>query len=397
MGPVIVIVGVVLMIVIHEGAHFVAAKSLGMKATEAFFGFGPKVWSTVCGETEYGVKAIPLGGYVRIIGMNPFDEVATADESRTYRFAPFWKKAVVVLAGIASHFVVAFLLLWIVGTIWGVIVVDARGFAVRTTTVATLVGVVPQDFQTLSTPTSTQPDAALSPSVLAGAMPGDTIVAMDGSPVEAWKQFTDLVRANGNTEVVITVDRAGERVDLVATLATIVVPRVVDGERVRVDGNVVTDRIGFFGVTTIRERELPGPMRMIPVALGQFSQTAMGSLKALWQLVIGFPALVVSVFGGSDEVLETVRPISPIGLAQIAGPLETTLLLLASVNIFVGVLNFVPLYPLDGGHFAAATYEKVTRKEPKMQMLVPVAAAVLMFLVTVGFIGIYLDVFQPIQ
>jgi membrane-associated protease RseP (regulator of RpoE activity) len=83
MGPVIMIVGVVLMIVIHDGAHFVAAMSLGMKATEAFVGFGPKLWSTTRGETEYGVRAIPLGGYVRITGMNPFEEVDTADEFRT--------------------------------------------------------------------------------------------------------------------------------------------------------------------------------------------------------------------------------------------------------------------------------------------------------------------------
>ena len=118
MGPVIMIVGVVLMIVIHEGGHFLASKAFGMKATEAFFGFGPKLWSTKKGESEYGIKAIPFGGYVRIIGMNPFEEIDAADEHRTYRFAPFWKKAVVVLAGIVSHFVVALILLWTVGTTW---------------------------------------------------------------------------------------------------------------------------------------------------------------------------------------------------------------------------------------------------------------------------------------
>ena len=107
MTAAVMLIGIVLMIVIHEGGHFVAAKAFNMKATEAFFGFGPKLWSITRGETEYGIKAIPLGGYVRIIGMSPGEPVAAEDADRTYRAAPFWQKTIVVLAGIASHFVVA--------------------------------------------------------------------------------------------------------------------------------------------------------------------------------------------------------------------------------------------------------------------------------------------------
>ena len=116
----------------------------------------------------------------------------------------------------------------------------------------------------------------------------------------------------------------------------------------------------------------------------------------LMVFLIGFPALIASLFGGNDEILDTVRPISPIGLVQIAGPLETTLQLLALVNIFVGVLNFVPLYPLDGGHFAVATYEKVTGREPNVEKLLPVAAVVFIFIVSVGLVGVYLDIFRPL-
>jgi membrane-associated protease RseP (regulator of RpoE activity) len=396
MGPVIMIVGIVAMIVIHEGGHFIAAKVFGMKATEAFFGFGPRLWSVRRGETEYGVKAIPLGGYVRIIGMNPFEEVDTADEYRTYRFAPFWKKTVVVLAGIVSHFVVALILLWTVGTTWGVTVTDASGFAVRTTTVTAVVETTPDDFQTLPAVMDVPRDASPSPAVLAGIEPGDVIVALDNNSIETWEQFTEFVRANGDTEVAITVNRDGERVDLLAALATIDVPRIVDRKIVRDDtGNIITERIGFFGITTSAKREHVGPVRMIPVAFGQFWDAVVLSLKGLWQPIIGFPALVMSVLGGDDEILETVRPISPIGLVQLAGPLQTTLLLLAYVNIFVGVLNFVPLYPLDGGHFAAATYEKVTGRQPNMQKLLPVAAAVFLFLVTLALLGVYSDIFRP--
>ncbi|VAV93592.1 Membrane-associated zinc metalloprotease, partial [hydrothermal vent metagenome] len=119
MGSLIVGVGILAMIVIHEGGHFLAAKAFGMKATEAFFGFGPKLWSIKRGETEYGVKAIPLGGYVRIIGMNPLEEVDPEEEHRTYRGKPFWQKSVVVLAGIGSHFVVAFVLFVIAAAMFG--------------------------------------------------------------------------------------------------------------------------------------------------------------------------------------------------------------------------------------------------------------------------------------
>jgi RIP metalloprotease RseP len=127
MGSVVLIVGVILMVVIHEAGHFLAAKYFNIKATEAFFGFGPRIWSTQRGETEYGIKAFPLGGYVRIIGMNPLEEVDPEDEGRTYREKPFYQKAIVVLAGISSHFVVAFLLLFIAVMAYGRLGDTGRG------------------------------------------------------------------------------------------------------------------------------------------------------------------------------------------------------------------------------------------------------------------------------
>ncbi len=385
MGPAIMIIGVILMIVIHEGGHFVAAKSFGMKATEAFFGFGPKLWSTKRGETEYGVKAIPFGGYVRIIGMNPFEEVDEVDEHRTYRAAPFWKKTVVVLAGILSHFVIAIILLWVVATVWGVVAVDDNGTVERTTTIAAVSETIPG---------SSEP----SPASIAGVEAGDTIVAADGEPIDDWQQFSDFARINGGNEVTITVDRAGERIDLPVKLASYDRPVVVDGE-LMVDevGDPVTESVGFFGVTPKAARDQMGALSAIPVAVSGFVEAVVQSVNGLWQMILGFPALVMSLFGGNDEILQTVRPISPIGLVQLAGPLESTLYLLALVNIFVGVLNFVPLYPLDGGHFAVAAYEKITGREPNVQKLLPVAAAVFIFLVSLGLMGVYLDIFKPIQ
>ncbi len=384
MGPTIMIIGVVLMIVIHEGGHFVAAKSFGMKATEAFFGFGPTIWSMKRGETEYGVKAIPLGGYVRISGMNPFEEVDSSDEQRTYRAALFWKKTVVVLAGIATHFVVAVVLLWVVGLVWGVVGFESDGSVARSTTIATVSESVPQ---------TTDP----SPARIAGVVPGDTIVAADGSRIDTWEQFNVFAGANGGSEVTITIVRDGETVDLAVTLATYERSVFVDGQALFDDsGDPVTESAGFFGVTPDFRRDQFGPLPMIPEAFGQLWGAVTQSLVGLWQLVVGFPALVLSFFGGNDEILNTVRPICPIGLVQIAGPLESTLQLLALVNIFVGVLNFVPLYPLDGGHFAVAAYEKVTGREPNIQKMLPIAATVFVFLVTLGLMGVYLDIFKPI-
>jgi membrane-associated protease RseP (regulator of RpoE activity) len=385
MGAITMIVGVVLMIIIHEGGHFIAAKSFGMKATNAFFGFGPKLWSTTRGETEYGVKAIPFGGSVWIIGMNPFEEVAPEDEGRTYREAPYWKKTVVVLAGIFSHFVVAILLLWMVGTVWGTIARDADGLAVRTTTVLAVSEYVPDTTE-------------LSPAFTSGVLDQDTIVSTDGAVVETWDDFTEFTRANGGNEVVIGVERDGQILDLPSTLAIAERPVIVDGGIVEdANGDPVLETVGFYGVTPEAMREHPGPILMVPTAFQQFGEAAVASVRGLWEMVLGFPKIIGSLFGGDDEILETVRPVSPIGLVRAAGPVQTSLQLLAFVNIFVGILNFIPLYPLDGGHFAVATYEKVTGREPNVQRLLPVAAVVLMFLVSLGLIGVYLDIFKPIQ
>jgi len=387
MGPFIMIVGVVLMIVIHEGGHFIAAKSFGMKATEAFFGFGPRIWSTTRGETEYGIKAIPFGGYVRIIGMNPFEEIAPEDEGRTYRVAPFWKKSVVVLAGIASHFVIAFLILYFVGLVFGVVARDDNGTATRTTEIAAVSETVPNTT-----------DA--SPALLAGTLAGDVIVSIEGRPVATWKEFSDFTAANGGETVRIGVEREGTGLELTATLATVERPvrdPVTGQVLVDDDGETITEMAGFFGVVSEAERTYPGLVGMIPETVSQVGTAIIQSVQGLWSMVVGFPKLVIAIFGGDDQVLETVRPVSPIGLVQIAGPIESTLQLLALVNIFVGVLNFVPLYPLDGGHFAVAGYEKVTGRAPNIEKLLPVAAVVFVFLVSLGLMGVYLDIFDPIS
>ncbi len=378
------LIGIVLMIVIHEGAHFVAAKAFGMKATEAFFGFGPRIWSITRGETEYGVKAIPLGGYVRIIGMNPLEEIDPEDEGRTYRSAPFWQKSIVVLAGIFSHFVMATLLLITVFGIWGGVATDEAGDRIPTLS--------------LSAVAATTPSGDVSPAMTAGFEENDLLRTYDGSALRSWDDFVDRVRADGGETVLIGYDRDGVAGEALTTLAIADKPVIVDGAIVTDEnGNEVTELVGYFGAAPEIARDQLGFFGVIGAAFRGVGEATVQSVQGLWQLIIGFPKLFMSVFGGNEEVLDEVRPISPIGLARLAGPMESTLMMLALVNVFVGVLNFVPLYPLDGGHFAVALYEKIRGRAPDVTKLMPVAAVVIVFLITIGLMGVYLDIFKPLE
>ncbi len=388
MGAIVVIVGIALMIIIHEGAHFVAAKVFNMKATEAFFGFGPTLLSTTRGETEYGVKAIPLGGYVRIIGMNPFEEIDASDEHRTYRAAPFWQKSIVVLAGIASHLVVALFLFFLVALIWGVpkteIGEDGRERAVASTTVGTVAATV---------------DGEPTPASQSGIEVGDQVVTFDGEPVETWQDFGEGAAANPGEAVTIGVIRDGEPIALTATLTTVERPVEVDGEPVLDEnGDAVTEEKGYFGIAPTLEIEEIGFFAAIGSSVTTLWTAIIESVKGLGLMVVNFPRVVGAVFGaGGEEVLETARPISPIGLVRISDTLQSSLILLALVNVFVAVLNVVPLYPLDGGHFAVALYEKIRGRTPDVRKLMPVAVVVFAFVVALGLLGIYLDIFKPLQ
>lgn len=363
MGAFIVAIGMVLMIIIHEGGHFVAAKAFGMKATEAFFGFGPKLWSTTRGETEYGVKAIPLGGYVRIIGMNILEEVDPADEGRTYREKPFWQKSVVVLAGIGSHFVVAFILLYAINVFWGV------GTGEASLTVAS----VSTEFEGEETPASAM-----------GLEPGDTVVAVNGDTVATWDEFVDIVRALPGQQATFIIDRDGTELTLTAPLLI----REVDGEAT-----------GYVGVSPSELVEKSNAFVGVSRAAGDVGSLTVANVIGLKELVVNIPQILTATVNNDSEGLEEIRPVSVIGLTRIGGQADmvTVVFLLAFVNIFVGVLNVVPLYPLDGGHFAVALYEKVRGRAPDVRKLVPVAVLVFAFVVGLGLLGVYLDIVNPLE
>ena len=421
MGVTIVIVGIILMVVIHEGAHFVAAKSFGIKATEAFFGFGPRIWSIKRGETEYGIKALPLGGYVRIIGMNPFEEVAPEDEGRTYRENPFWKKSVVVLAGVASHFVIAVLLLYglalgfgepglttSVGRVCPAIiqpleVVDSQPFELsdRRCDIVEVDGVVVEEWTgtakepgeltsvtvevaSVRTTVETTDRVEPTPALLSMTREGDRIAEFDGVPVDTWRDFQEAAVAAPGKSVNVVVERDGELVSFTSTLAS----------RTNTAGN----EEGFFGVSPAVETKRYTLPSAVPKAGAQLWQGVELSVEGLGSLVSNFPKLIGAALSGNDAPAD-VRPISVVGLVGVAnaGPVELSLELLAIVNIFVGILNFVPMYPLDGGHFAVALYERARGRTADVRKLLPIAVATVIFVVIVGLLGFYFDFADPIQ
>lgn len=365
-GGLIVLFGIITMVMVHEGGHFIAAKATGMKATEFFFGFGPKLWSFRRGETEYGVKAIPLGGYVRIIGMNPYEEVAAEDFGRTYREKPFWQKSIVVLAGVASHFVVAFLLFFLVASVIG------TGQA--TTTV--------QSVQ------PTLEGGAATPAVIAGIRSGDRIVSIDGMGVDTWPGLVDVIAAHPGETVDLVVERDGAQLQLETTLAS-----VPDG-----DG----DTRGFLGVEPVRKTVRVGPIAGIGHAASAIGEATVVSAQGLWSLVSGFGDLVAATISGDTDRINERRPASPIGLIRIGAEtqqfgLSFTLELVALINIFVGIFNVIPVYPLDGGHFSVALYEKIRGRPADVRKLAPIAAVVVLFMVLLGVLAIYLDIADPFR
>jgi membrane-associated protease RseP (regulator of RpoE activity) len=358
LGGLAAAVAIIFFVTAHEAGHFFAAKATGMKVTQAFFGFGPKIWSIQRGETEYGFKWLPVGGYVRIIGMNPLEEVAPEDIGRTYREKKFWEKSFVVLAGVGLNFLMAFLIFY------GLVL--ANGVPGDPTTE---VGVVVPE----------------SPADEAGLMEGDVIVGINGVEVTEWEELTGELEANGSGPATITVDRDGANVTLEATLA----------ESEDIPG------AGFLGVAPLSEQVDTGPIESI----GYAGQLVWSSISQTFEAIFNMvrPSSIAQYLGvlvGETDVSDEIRPVSPIGLVTIGAQVDNAsffLGIMAHVNVILAVFNLLPLFPLDGGHFMVALYEKVTGRAADVRKLMPIAAAVVGIFLFLGFVAIVLDVANPIS
>src|SRR5918996_1728732 len=246
-GILIFVAGVFLMIFVHELGHFLTAKRFGIKVQEFFIGFGPRLWSFRRGETEYGLKAIPVGGYVKIAGMNPLEEPPPEDRPRLFTSKPRWQRAIVLVAGAVSHFLLAFLLL--------ALFFGAIGVATRLS--ARIADVEPEL------------DGQVSPAVAAGLEPGDEVLEVDGRPADL-DTFSDYVDTHVGEEIELVVERDGRRVTLRATpvLAT------VEGEE--------TGRLGVIvAANRVLERERSGPVEAITQSGRAIGQLTVASFRAI--------------------------------------------------------------------------------------------------------------------
>ncbi len=377
-GTILVVLAFFVMIVLHEFGHFVMAKRAGMKVTEFFVGFGPRIWSVHRGETEYGVKALPLGGYCRIIGMTNLEEVAPEDEPRAYRNKGYLARMGVALAGSVMHFVIALVLMFIV--VWGA--GDFRNGELR----ATLSGVEPG-----------------APADAAGIEAGDTILEIDGVAIEEWQGVPDTVRPRGGETVDFVVERDGERLTLPVTLAE---------SHPQVEGET-----GYAGVSPTAYVPQPGvlgSLREAPLAIADLTKeslAALGRMFSLDGLSSYRDALVGTDAGDAGDdaggAAEGERFISPVGFGRLANQAVvagwvSTLFLLISINVFVGLFNMTPLLPFDGGHVAIATYERIMssvrrrRVQVDAAKLLPLTVAVVGVLAFIFLSALFLDVARPV-
>lgn len=393
LGAVLVILAVLLMIVIHEFGHFATAKLTGMKVTEFFVGFGPRLWSVRKGETEYGVKALPLGGYCKIPGMTMLEEVAPEDEPRTYRQQRFWKRLLVAVAGSATHFILAFLLIF-GGLVTGAIFpLNAEPLP----EVGELSSFIPGGKIKASPGSDDQ-----TPAQRAGFREGDRIVAVDGDLIAEWEEVRTYTSQRAGREIEFVVERDGRRLELQAT--------PVDARQVIVDGEPVAPpdgpAVGLVGITPAFESY--NAISAIPAAGREVGEFTVITARALGDLVT--PSGIsgyVNQLRGEETQPDDPRFLSPIGLAQVANTaadtgIGTVLFLLIAINVFVGMFNMVPLLPLDGGHVVIAVYEAIRARPGKryfadVSKLQPVLIVTLALLGALALSSLWLDIFRPLQ
>jgi membrane-associated protease RseP (regulator of RpoE activity) len=344
-GVVLFALGICLSVALHEAGHMVTAKAFGMKVRRYFIGFGPRIWSFRRGETEYGLKAIPLGGFCDIAGMTALDEVTPAESKRAMWRFPAWKRVVVMSAGSITHFILGFLILYMMAATMGLpnLSFDLAGAKPQVGEVSNCV----QD----KTATSDQACApgAPAPAKNAGMEAGDVITAVNGKQTNTWNEVVSTVEKLSGPAT-FTVLRGNQTLDL-----------NVDVAQVKASDNRMVGAIGMRVLTP-------------PAVFDYSAVSAVGGAVSFtgdmfvrtWQGLMAFPQKipkVIEAIGGAPRDADT--PVSVVGASRLggeaveAGVWELFLLLLASLNFFVGVFNLLPLLPLDGGHIAIVLYEKV--------------------------------------
>ena len=373
-GALIFLPFLTLIIAIHELGHFYFARRFAMKVTEYFVGFGPwKIWSRRKGELEYGVKPIFIGGYVKIAGMNPYEENPPEDAPRLYGAKPIWQRAITIFAGPASHFVVAA----VIFAIWLSIFGDPR--------TAPLTPLVIDEVEFTM-------NGDQSPAAAAGIQAGDRILVLGDVEKPDSQQLSEIVTSQVEDRpgepLTVVVDRGGQRVTLT------VVPELAE-----VDG----ETRGRMGVIVAPPD--PEPAGLGAALVGGVKEVGFSVKESVSQIgrVFG-PEGVGRVFTllfndeerRPDDAASVVGISQQVGATSSAGDWSTILYLFGFVTVFVGLINLVPLPPFDGGHLLTLAIEKVRGKPVDMRTIIPVSAAVMAFFVMFVGATIVLDVTKPI-
>ncbi|GAC1493575.1 MAG: site-2 protease family protein [Pseudarthrobacter sp.] len=432
LGVVFVALGIAVSIALHEVGHLVPAKLFKVRVTKYMIGFGPTLWSKRKGETEYGLKAIPLGGYVSMIGMYPpnkadgtvrpsstgmfqtlatearsmaHEEVGPEDGNRVFYRLPVWKKVIVMLGGPAMNL--------LIGVVLTAVLLMGFGMATATTTISDVSKCQVAAGQTVD-PNSA--DCQLTPAAAAGLLPKDVVTSFDGKAVTDWSQLTEWIRASAGREVSITVERDGAPVTTTVTPVLSARPVVgVDGRQAKDDaGNLLYQDVGFLGIGA-QTALVPQPASSVLPMAGE-------NIRQVAGVVLNLPARVVGVAKAafSEEARDPNGPISVVGVGRVAGevaameavPLQSRIAtlvgLLAGLNFALAVFNLIPLLPLDGGHVAGALYEGARRRMAKLfgkpdpgafdiAKLLPVTYVVAALLMGMSVLLIYADIVKPVN
>ena len=389
-GILLFIAALLFSVMVHEFGHYFFAKRYGMKVTEFFLGFGKRIWSTQRGETEFGVKAIPAGGYCRIEGMTVHDHMPAGEEGRAFVIASTRRKLFVLGAGSFNHFVLGFVMIFIM-----LAGVGAQSMSAK------IKEIVPCVSSTLS---CSQSDP-VSPSKIAGLKAGDTIIAINGKKTTTNNFQPDLkqIANKSGQEFTFTVKRGSEIIDL----KVIPVNRTIQG--------YTYTFVGFVAEKATYR------MPILPAIKGSGAITwymVKESFNSLIKLPNMVPKLVRETFG--NETRDPSGPVGVVGVAKASSDIVTSnslpitsqlalfLLMIASLNIFVGIFNLLPLLPLDGGHMAIATLDAIRyqiarirgREKPEpidINRFAPITMVVLTLLIALSVLLLIADIVNPVS